>query len=195
MADIHTPFSKPVMIHEMKVHEEFKKIIIPEILKKYEEKPEQKPVWSKNCNTWATKAMGLNLIQEELCSSINSWLSFFSYPYVQYKLDAWYNVHTYDMFQEIHRHMIPDAILCGVYYLQLSEKDRPITFMNLDDRYMENSRARKLEPNHPMMEDCFEPDIKEGDLILFRPDVFHLAPPAKEKHDGLRITLAFNVES
>ena len=91
--------------------------------------------------------------------------------------------------------MTPDAILCGVYYVQLSEKDRPITFMNLDDRYMENTRSRKLEPNHPMMEDCFEPELKEGDLILFRPDIFHLAPQAKEKHDGLRISLSFNVES
>ena len=35
--------------------------------------------------------------------------------------------------------------------------------------------------------------IKEGDLILFAPDSKHLAPKAKQKHKGYRISLAFNV--
>ena len=38
-------------------------------------------------------------------------------------------------------------------------------------------------------------DGKEGDLLLFAPDQDHLVPCAKEKHDGHRITISFNVRS
>ncbi len=35
----------------------------------------------------------------------------------------------------------------------------------------------------------------EGDLLLFSPDQEHFVPRAKEKHDGHRITISFNVRS
>ena len=38
-------------------------------------------------------------------------------------------------------------------------------------------------------------DGKEGDLLLFAPDQDHFVPCAKEKHDGHRITISFNVRS
>ena len=190
---LHTPFSRPIMVQKLPSHKEFKKVIVPEIIKKYENRTNDKAGWSKYCNTWATKAMGLDLIETELKSCINSWFSFFSYPYINYSLDAWYNVHTWNMHQNIHTHMSASNILSGIYYIQLHPFDYTVTFLDMNNRYMEMARGIDLAPKNPMLSEEFEPDLEEGDLVLFRPDTYHLVLPADKKHDEYRISLAFNV--
>ncbi len=191
---LHTPFSQPIMVQELEGHKDFKKRIVPEIIKEYKKGSDQKAPWGKYCNTWCTNAMGLNLIEFELQKAINSWLSFFKYPFIQYKLDAWYNVHTWNMHQEVHRHLKSGIILCGIYYIQLNEKDKPVSFVDLNNDYMTLLTDSDFTPQHPMMDWDYNLDLKEGDLVLFRPDMFHLVAPAEEKHDEYSISLSFNVE-
>ena len=61
------------------------------------------------------------------------------------------------------------------------------------------SQERFLDFIAPFMEAVPDSEIslitrpREGDLILFAPDSKHLAPKPKQKHEGYRISLAFNV--
>ena len=102
----------------------------------------------------------------------------------------WINVHTCDMFQEIHNHIGHNNILCGVYNLQLDKKDRPLKFFK-PNAYLDNVSAI-LPIDNVLYEDL---DAAEGDLLLFAPTQYHIAPSAREKHSGHRITLTFNVRS
>ena len=47
-----------------------------------------------------------------------------------YKInDSWFNVHTHDMYQEVHGHL--PSFISGNYYIQFDpEKDKSLVFMN-----------------------------------------------------------------
>ena len=102
----------------------------------------------------------------------------------------WINVHTCDMYQEVHNHVGRNCILCGVYNLQLDKKDRPLSFFKANT-YLDNVAA--ILPIANVLDEDL--DAAEGDLLLFAPTQFHRAPSAREKHGGHRITITFNVRS
>ena len=92
--------------------------------------------------------------------------------------------------------MCDKAFLSGIYYIQLSTKDHPAQFVRDSDYPMIYTNDLLGDvPNHPHFT-RYSSDagltIKEGDLVLFTPDCRHFVPQAKEKHDGLRMTLSFN---
>ena len=97
------------------------------------------------------------------------------------------------MHQNIHTHMSASNILSGIYYIQLHPFDYTVTFLDMNNRYMEMARGIDLAPKNPMLSEEFEPNLEEGDLVLFSPNQKHFVPCASEKHEGYRITISFNV--
>lgn len=179
----------------MKNHNELKEKIVPELIKEFIKDPSRKAPWSRFCNSWQIQA---NVPELNLQKYINSWLDKFEYPKINYEIESWINVHTWDMYQDLHNHFGSKAILSGIYYLQLDEKDSPVVFVNPFDYhlvYLSNLLGEQI-PNHPSFRKYSTDtplNIKEGELIMFTPEQQHFVPQSKEKHDAHRISLAFNV--
>ena len=186
----------PKLISKVKVdnHDQLKKILVPSLTEQYEKNPDQKLSWARWADTWSAFAhipadIGFN-------KYIDAWLKYFNYPTVKYEINAWVNVHKWYQFQEVHTHMCDRALLSGIYYIQLSEKDNQAQFVRDSDYPMIYTNDLLGDvPNHPFFT-RYSSDagliIEEGDLVLFTPDCRHFVPQAKEKHDGLRMTLSFN---
>ena len=192
--EVFTLYPKLISTVKVEQHEQFKKLLVPALTKQYEQNKNKKLDWARWADTWSmyafiTKDMGFE-------TYIDSWLKFFNYPKVDYEINAWVNVHKWYQFQEEHTHMCDRAFLSGIYYIQLSDKDNPAQFVRDSDYPMIYTNDLLGEvPNHPHFT-RYSSDagltIKEGDLVLFTPDCRHFVPQAKEKHDGLRMTLSFN---
>ena len=192
--EVFTLYPKLISTVKVEQHEQFKKLLVPALTKQYEQNKNKKLDWARWADTWSmyasiTKDMGFE-------TYIDSWLKFFNYPKVDYEINAWVNVHKWYQFQEEHTHMCDRAFLSGIYYIQLSDKDNPAQFVRDSDYPMIYTNDLLGDvPNHPHFT-RYSSDagltIKEGDLVLFTPDCRHFVPQAKEKHDGLRMTLSFN---
>ena len=166
-------------------------------IKAFKEQKTKKADWADLCNSWQVQSDDSHYIFNEYFPTyVNNWFDNYGYPQVEWKTNPWCNVHTYDMYQEAHNHIGPNVMLCGIYYLKFNnEKDRPVVFFNNNHAYIDQLYCMGVEPNHSNFGkrsyDLLK--IKEGDLILFTPDQQHFAPCAKEKHDGHRITISFNI--
>ena len=192
--EVFTLYPKLISTVKVEQHEQFKKLLVPALTKQYEQNKNKKLDWARWADTWSmyayiTKDMGFE-------TYIDSWLKFFNYPKVDYEINAWVNVHKWYQFQEEHTHMCDRAFLSGIYYIQLSDKDNPAQFVRDSDYPMIYTNDLLGDvPDHPHFT-RYSSDagltIKEGDLVLFTPDCRHFVPQAKEKHDGLRMTLSFN---
>ena len=188
-------FPQPLMKVKVKEHNEFKKNVLPELIEQFTKDPNIKAPWGRFCNSWQIQVDVPKLNLEEY---VDSWLEKFKYPKIKYKIEAWINVHTWDMFQDLHTHFGSNAILSGIYYLQLSSKDNPVVFERPFDYHLVylNNLLEGGMPNDPIFRKYSTDiplDIKEGDLIMFTPEQQHFVTQSKEKHDGHRISVAFNV--
>ena len=184
----------PDIVYKTKIadSEIIKKKFANKIINKFQHDPNEKASWADLCNTWQVPA---NKEVEKLFyvyfeKHILEWFKFFNFPEIRYEVDMWINVHTYDMYQEIHTHTDTTIILCGNYNLQLDKKDRALKFIKRNT-YLDN--VQTLLP----VESKNKTDLNavEGDLLLFAPTQAHFVPRACEKHDGYRITISFNVRS
>tara|TARA_Y100000114_G_C11637538_1_gene267563 strand:+ start:82 stop:675 length:594 start_codon:yes stop_codon:yes gene_type:complete len=192
--EVFTLYPKLISTVKVEQHEQFKKLLVPALTKQYEQNKNKKLDWARWADTWSmyayiTKDMGFE-------TYVDSWLKYFNYPKVDYEINAWVNVHKWYQFQEEHTHMCDRAFLSGIYYIQLSDKDNPAQFVRDSDYPMIYTNDLLGDvPNHPHFT-RYSSDagltIEEGDLVLFTPDCRHFVPQAKEKHDGLRMTLSFN---
>lgn len=194
--DLFTLYPLAVAKVQLENHKKLKEIFADDLIKKHKAVPDHKMAWAKYCHSWQEDAMQYeSILLPELKPHINTWLGHFNYPDFNYILSSWFNVHSYDMYQEAHRHMDGAVVICGIYYLQLSDKDSPVVFTRYSDQYLSHINNLQLKPDHGWFSEYSDPilDIKEGDLVLFTPDAQHFVPKAKEKHDGYRITLSFNV--
>ena len=186
----------PQLVAKIKVekHAQIKKILLPALTEQYEKNPNQQLSWARWADTWNMYAA----ISPDLGfeNYINAWLKAFNYPDVKYNLQAWVNVHKWYHHQELHTHLCDKAFLSGIYYIQLNEKDRPAEFVHpTEHSLIYTSDLLGSAPDHPFFQ-RYSTDagltVEEGDLLLFTPDCRHFVPRAQEKHDGLRMTLAFN---
>ena len=194
--DLFPLFPQTVAKVRLENHKKLKETFATNLIEKHEAVPDQKMDWAKYCHSWQEDATPYeSILLPELRPHINTWLDHFHYPNFDYILSSWFNVHSCDMYQETHRHMEGAVVICGIYYLQLSDKDSPVVFTPHSDQYQSHINNLNLKPDHGWFADYSEPmlDIREGDLVLFTPDAQHFVPKAKEKHDGYRITLSFNI--
>ena len=197
MAEIITLFPNVVYKHKLENHQEHKATFVPRLIEQFKNSPNQKSDWANLCNTWqSVEQTDKEILHRDLIPHINSWFGQFNYPFFNYQFDSWFNVHTCDMYQEYHNHLVGPVALCGIYYLQISNKDNPVLFVARDEAYSSHILNLGLQPHHPYFQNnsigAF--NIEEGDLLLFTPDAQHLVPKAKEKHDGYRITFSFNID-
>tara|TARA_R100000353_G_scaffold51455_1_gene40810 strand:- start:44 stop:637 length:594 start_codon:yes stop_codon:yes gene_type:complete len=187
----------PQLITKIKVenHDQIKKLLVPFLVEQYNKNPNQKLEWARWADTWNMYAT----LDEDIGfdKHIKAWMEYFNYPKINYEIKAWINVHEWYHFQELHTHLCDKAFLSGIYYIQFSDKDNPAEFVREND-YPFNYLFDLLGsvPRHPFFQKYSSDTgltIEEGDLLLFTPECRHFVPRAKEKHDGLRMTLAFNV--
>lgn len=184
----------PDIVYKTKIadSEIIKKEFADKIINKFLHAPNEQADWGRLCDTWQVPA---NKEIEKLYylyfeKHIAEWFRYFGFPDLNFRTDMWINVHTYNMYQEIHSHIAPNVILCGNYNLQLNEKDSPLLFckrnkyLDIMSSFIPLENTSKIDMN-----------AVEGDLLLFSPDQEHFVPRAKEKHDGHRITISFNVRS
>ena len=184
----------PDIVYKTKIadSEIIKKKFADKIINKFQYDPNEKASWADLCNTWQVPA---NKEVEKLFyvyfeKHILDWFKFFNFPDIRYEVDMWINVHTHDMYQEMHEHIGQNIILCGNYNLQLDNKDRALRFAKRNT-YLDN--VRTLFP--VIHQEKTDLNAVEGDLVLFAPTQSHFVPRACEKHDGYRITISFNVRS
>jgi len=197
MAEIITLFPNVIYKHKLENYQTHKDTYIPKLIEQFKDNPNQKAHWADLCNTWQESGQtDMGIIHRDLIPHIHSWLDEFNYPPFDYQFVSWFNVHTWDMYQEYHNHLGGPVVLCGIYYLQISDKDHPVLFVSRDETYSSHISNIGLTPQHHYFQNNSKGafNIEEGDLLLFTPDAQHLVPKAKEKHDGYRITFSFNIE-
>ena len=202
MSKFHTLFPQVIYQGSLEGHSKFKEQFASKLITKYKENP-TRTRWNKESNSWAIDVSTAG--SEELLASINStiikWLQHMEYGPIDYNIEAWWNVHKWHMYQQTHTHAGHSSgfvFLCGIYYLQLDEKDNCVVFENVNIKnhpsqlaYFGLPIAHKyyLESTYGSLQ------FNEGDIALFNPDQPHYVPAAKEEHDGYRISLAFNVSA
>ena len=202
MSKFHTLFPQVIYQDSLEDHSKFKEQFASKLIKKYEENPTRKR-WDKESNSWAIDLS--EFVCPELLESINGklikWFNHMDYGPIDYNIEAWWTVHKWHMHQ--HRHMHNGhsrgfIFLCGIYYLQLNEKDNCVVFENVNNK---NHPAQLAYFGLPIahkyyMESTYGSlQFKEGDIVLFNPDQPHYVPAAKEEHDDYRIALVFNVSA
>jgi hypothetical protein len=103
--------------------------------------------------------------------------------------DAWFNYYIDGQYQEPHDHIspgfnTPDAHFSAIHFLQFDkERHRPVSFVD------PNSKINRRY----IMTDRYQPNIEEGDIIVFPCHLTHFVPPSESTPDYPRITVAFNL--
>ena len=192
MAQLYPIHSTNVVVEQMQDHAEYKNLLVPELLEEFKNNPNQKAPWAIHCDTWQIPATGKGLehLNNGLQIAIESYFNYMGCRPFKYEIKAWFNVHTCDMYQEVHDHISSSEVLSGIYYLQFDkEKDLPVFFMNQNKDYINLLKYKEI----PTALEETDLNIEEGSLVLFPPTAQHYVPKAKVKHDGLRISLSFNV--
>lgn len=202
MAQLFPLFATNIVVEQIKNHDKFKKIIVPKLTESFKLNSTEKAPWADHCHT--CQKMGfqedLEIIYDNLHLAIDGYFKFLGCDHFKYMINAWYNIHTSDMYQENHNHMGSGAMLCGIYYIQFDpEKDQPVVFRDngSSSRFCDLLRYKGMKANF-IAESTAEQfnflNIKEGDLILFPPTTNHYVPRALVPNNNLRITLSFNVD-
>ncbi len=116
--------------------------------------------------------------------------------------DPWYNVFSYDQFQEPHAHFPHDFSL--VHYVLFNENEHlPTTFINPNAIAAEAQRAfrpdliskiNKKDPKKSFYMTNYTPiGIGQGDLIIFPSSLSHYVKQNKSDIKRITFTLNFNV--
>ena len=200
MSELFTLFPTVIYKDSLSEHEELKKKYVPKLIESFKQHPDQKAPWAQYCHTWQDFLDDPNKIyplENAIAPHVHEWCNRYNLSPFNYQIRYWFNVHTSDMYQETHDHAVGPLVVCGIYYLQLSEKDNPVIFVPHHKQYQVHLSTLGIAFNHKELAGNSKNilEIKEGDLILFTPDTKHMAPRAKEKHEGYRISVAFNVEA
>lgn len=200
MAQLFPLFSTNIVVDQIANHEKFKEVIVPKLTESFKSNPDDKAPWASHCHTCQKIAdnEGLDVLQTELQLAVEAYFAYLGCEPFKYEIRAWYNIHTSDMYQETHHHMSGEEVLSGIYYVQFDkEKDEPVVFVNNNNTYAALLEYKGLHPKflawHTDNTPDFSAKIQEGSLILFPPSTSHYAPRAKIQHDGLRISMSFNV--
>ena len=202
MAQLFPLFATNIVVEQIANHDKFKKIIVPKLTESFKLNSTEKEPWANNCHTCQKSGFknDLEIIYKNLHLAIDGYFKFIGCGKFNYVIDAWYNIHTSDMYQENHNHIGQGVLLSGIYYIQYNpEIDQPVVFTanGSSSRFCDLLRYNGLKANFVGETTAEQPNflnIKEGDLLLFPPTANHYVPRALVPHNNLRITLAFNVQ-
>ena len=193
MTKLFNLFPTPVYKFPLAGHKKYKEKLVKPIVKKYKENPDTTFDWAVNCNTWQIDARGINTklddVYDEIMKGCMEYLEELKASGNFAIMDSWFNVHTSDMYQEVHHHL--PAFISGTYYIKFDkEKDSPLTFMSSNTSFTDVARAIEVPIE---MRDYVQLDVDEGDVLLFPSTLRHMVIKAKVPHDNLRVTNSFNL--
>tara|TARA_Y100001972_G_scaffold108857_1_gene139222 strand:- start:49 stop:669 length:621 start_codon:yes stop_codon:yes gene_type:complete len=191
-------FPTPVYKFSLSNHKKYKEKIMKPLLEKYNSNTPTSAFWASGCNSCQIDLRELNLDLHDVYDEImEGFKKYLDYLEVQADrsfsiMESWFNVHTYEMYQEEHGHM-PNFI-SGTYYIQFDpEKDNALTFLNNNKEFIYSAWSMNIPVSRSTLNNSIQLDVKEGDVLLFPSTLHHLVLRSKQKHDNLRITNSFNI--
>ena len=123
-------------------------------------------------------------------------LKFFDRPTKVNVLEMWFNYYSNGEYQEVHTHMQPSMFLARphfscIHYLKFDpEVHQPVVF-NDPIGILRQTNSIELDSNN--YNDKYEPQLREGSIIMFPPYLEHYVPKSEPTPDNPRISVAFNI--
>ena len=123
-------------------------------------------------------------------------LKFFDRPTKVNVLDMWFNYYSDGEYQEVHTHMQPDMFaprphFSCIHYLKFDpEVHQPVVF-NDPIGILRQTNSIELDSNN--YNDEYEPQLREGSIIMFPPYLEHYVPKSEPTPNNPRISVAFNI--
>ena len=123
-------------------------------------------------------------------------LRFFDKPTKVSVLDMWFNYYSNGEYQEVHTHIQPDMFgerthFSCIHYLKFDpEVHRPTVFCD-PLTILRLTNSIELDSNN--YNEKYEPQVREGSIIMFPPYLEHYVPKSEPTPDNPRITVAFNI--
>ena len=123
-------------------------------------------------------------------------LRFFDKPTKVNVLDMWFNYYSNGEYQESHTHIQPDMFVerthfSCIHYLKFDpEVHQPTVFC---DPLAIIRRTNSIELDSNNYNERYEPQVREGSIIMFPPYLEHYVPKSNPTPDNPRITVAFNI--
>ena len=123
-------------------------------------------------------------------------LKFFDRPTKVNVLEMWFNYYSNGEYQEVHTHVQPDMFaprphFSCIHYLKFDpEVHQPVVF-NDPIGILRQTNSIELDSNN--YDDEYEPQLREGSIIMFPPYLEHYVPKSEPTPDNPRISVAFNI--
>jgi len=201
---INNLFSIPVWKKHLDVSCDIENDLLNQIEKNYEQNnPHLKPDnWNCIVHSSKQKHNNINYDQviplykkeyENFVSEQN--LNLFNHNY--WIQNPWYNYYVKHSNQEIHSHIKLTGnyfpLFSGVHFLKLNKDHSRLSFYNPNQLSILYNDSNFFKNNIKSSFSCiiFEPDIKQGDIIIFPSFLEHAVFP--QKIDDPRITISFNI--
>ena len=123
-------------------------------------------------------------------------LRFFDKPTKVNVLDMWFNYYSNGEYQEAHSHVQPDmfaqrAHFSCIHYLKFDPEVHQPTVFSDPLAMLRLTNSIELDSNN--YSDKYEPQVREGSIIMFPPYLEHYVPKSNPTPDNPRITVAFNI--
>ena len=109
-------------------------------------------------------------------------LKFFDRPTKVNVLDMWFNYYCDGEYQEVHTHVQPDMFaprphFSCIHYLKFDpEVHQPVIF---NDPIRELRQTNSIELDSNNYEEKYEPQLREGSIIMFPPYLEHYVPKSE----------------
>jgi len=185
---------------QLEGHSEYKKEILPKIFEEYFKQNGSNTEGEWGCDCFTTFFDRDFVTHEPLKKEIqtvvrNMFEELEMKPFAYTVEQMWFNAYGAKQSQEVHCHTGPS--FSGIYYLQFDpEVHKPTTFMN-PIRWGESKQHNRfwdgnLWNSQSLYHHYHEPEITEGDLILFPSEMDHYVQPFFNSNT-MRITCSFNV--
>ena len=123
-------------------------------------------------------------------------LRFFDKPTKVNVLDMWFNYYSKGEYQEAHTHVQPDmfaqrAHFSCIHYLKFDPEVHQPTVFRDPLSMIRQTNSIELDSNN--YNEKYEPQVREGSIIMFPPYLEHYVPKSNPTPDNPRITVAFNI--
>ena len=123
-------------------------------------------------------------------------LKFFDRPTKVNVLEMWFNYYSNGEYQEVHTHVQPNMFaprphFSCIHYLKFDpEVHQPVVF-NDPIGILRQTNSIELDSNN--YDDEYEPQLREGSIIMFPPYLEHYVPKSEPTPNNPRISVAFNI--
>ena len=123
-------------------------------------------------------------------------LKFFDRPTKVNVLEMWFNYYSNGEYQEVHTHVQPDMFaprphFSCIHYLKFDpEVHQPVVF-NDPIGILRQTNSIELDSNN--YDYKYEPQLREGSIIMFPPYLEHYVPKSEPTPNNPRISVAFNI--